>query len=57
MRMCAKSSLITKGRDECDDGTFSLRSFFLSPYFFFSNNGPVDYSSLNGLEIDNDESG
>ena len=55
MRMCAKSSLITKSRNVSEDGTFSLYSSF--PFSFFFNNGPVDHSSLNGLKIDNDGSG
>jgi hypothetical protein len=49
MRMCAKTSLITNGRDVSDGGTFSLRSLS-----FLSNNGPFDHSLLNGLKIDND---
>lgn len=61
MRMCAKSSLITKGRDD-DDDTFSLswRSLFsllplscvyLASSSFSLENGPVDHSSFNGLQV------
>jgi hypothetical protein len=52
MRMCAENSLITNGRDVSDGDTFSLLSssyfFFFSPSFF-SNDGPVDHPSLDGL--------
>ena len=58
MRMCAQSSLITNGRDDSDDGTFSrLRfSFFLS-LCRCSNDEPADHPSLAGLKQNIDGSG
>jgi hypothetical protein len=68
MRMCAQNSLITNDRDVSDGGTFFLLSSFFfvvvssssSSFFFlslFSNDGPVDHPSLDGLKADNDGSG
>ncbi len=55
--MCAQNSLITNGRDVSDGGTFSLLRLLFFFFLSFSNDGPVDHPSLDGLKTNNDGSG